>query len=317
MPTTLAGTPFPTYGDPVLDSRRRALASISDTAIAAAQADASKSAENLGMLAQLAGMGQVQTQGTTLPPAVAALPGVLTQDAQRGMLTRNALAVDSGNRLPTYLRSQALANLAKFDADVRDAQLKARADQLNFLKGLYQQAILSGNAQMADATRRAIADQEAQTAQAVAETRSAAQVKAAEVRAAASGKTGGKAATKAGTPATLMNQWSKAAGKYDPTTRTFNASSGPSAGIDMNPDSPNYGRSLPGANVPGEKPRQFFDRAVTAGVKPRDAIKIVSSAGAVLNERMIYVWLLSHMPAKQARLLTLQITGSDPIAREG
>jgi len=312
-----AGVPgppgFPSYGDPVLDARRRAIAAVTDAATAAATKDAAAGSANLGMLAQLAGMGRVQTQGTTLPPAVAALPGILSQDAQQGLLTRNALAVDSANRIAPYMRAQGLSTLAQFDAGIRDAKLKARADELDFLGRIYQQAILSGNAQLADATKRAIADKQAQTALDVAGTRAEATKTAAQIAADARVKTagggggaGGKTPAQKAAYVVLKNQWVKAA-KYDAATGSFGPRDG---GTD-----PTTGAKI---RIPGEKPRQFVNRMIKAGVTPVDAIGIADAAGVTMNYKMIYVWLIPHVGKKRARLLTMRLAGgSDPTAREG
>lgn len=275
-PTAAAAPAFPSYGDPVLDARRNALSAMTDTAVTAAQKDAATGTQNLGMLAQLAGMGRVQTEGTTLPPAFAALGGIQTQDAQQALLSRNALAVDSANRVPAYLRAQGLTNLAGFDASVRDAQLKARADQLDFLGKIYQQAILAGNAQAADATKNAIAQLQAQTSTQNAQTAAGATVTAAQTRAAAAGKTkaAGSGAAAAKAYSTRKNQW---AGKahWDPQSESF----GGGMQTDLTPGSKTYGQQIP---KQGEDPIAFMGRAVQGGVKPMDAVRIALAAGAPL-----------------------------------
>ncbi len=261
---------YPSYGDPLLDARRRGIQAATDIAAKAASDYATQGTARLGELAQLAGMSSVNPATSGLTGAAAALPGVMAQDAQQAALKQSALAVDSANRVPSYIQAQGLQNLQAFDADVRASQMKAREDQLNLLKSIYQSAVSAGNAQLAANARLAAtqlqqagANDRAATAQAGTDARTAA------AGAAAAGKAAKTAASKY---ATLKNQWTARA-HWDPKSESF----GGGTMLDNTPGSPTFGLQIP---KPGEDPIAFMSRAATAGVKPMDAVRIALAAGA-------------------------------------
>ena len=136
-----------------------------------------------------------------------------------------------------------------------------------------------------------------------------AQATAAAAKAAAVGK---PTAAQTAAYKSLRNQWAKAAAGYDTATRTFKPKAGPGT-LDMDPKSPTYGQTIPGPSTGGEKPGQFFERAIVAGLKPYDALQIVSAGGVAVNTVMAYQWLRRHVGTKRARLLAIRFTGEDPL----